>query len=118
MPVPPVPPPLPGERCPYVLCPYSVARDAVDTCRCESRCPIMRCPACAISNRADAQYCRACQANLSAVRPASKIAVSAVDFIQVPGEYYYPPVIHHGFLWCLSTAGAVVRVSPRGGAKP
>jgi hypothetical protein len=52
------------------------------------------------------------------MRPASKIAVSAVDFIQVPGEYYYPPVIHHGFLWCLSTAGAVVRVSPRGEAKP
>ncbi len=52
------------------------------------------------------------------MRPASRIVPSAVDFIQVPGDFYYPPIVHRGFLWCLSANGAVVRVSPRGGAKP
>jgi hypothetical protein len=41
-----------------------------------------------------------------------------VDFIEVPGNYYYPPATSQGLLWCLDAEGQVVRVSPRGGAKP
>src|SRR5579871_4923723 len=118
MSAPPVPPPLPGERCPYVQCPHTIAKDAVDTCACELKRPILRCPACGISNRIDAQFCRACQSSLPVTRPASRVTASAVDFIRVPGDFYYPPAVHRGFLWCLSAEGSVVRVAPRGGAKP
>ena len=110
---------VPGLRCPFPGCENIIGAGSREVCACEYKLPLTRCAACSIWNAAHARYCRACQRPLALPDlSGGRVAVSAVDFIQAPGDYYYPLAVQQGLLWCLGADGNVVRLSPRGGAKP
>jgi hypothetical protein len=113
-----VPPEIPDEQCPYVSCGKKIPSGGADQCVCEYKCPLVKCPACPVTNRIDARYCRACGTGLPTPQPAAKVTPTPVDFIDVPGDFCLPPQAHQGFLWYLTASGAVIRVAPRKGAKP
>lgn len=113
-----VPPAIPDQRCPYVSCGNKIPGGGIDRCPCEYKCPLVKCPSCSVTNRMEARYCRACRTGLPLPQPAAKVTPSAVEFVDVPGDFCLPPQAHHAFLWYLTTSGAVMRVSPGNGAKP
>ena len=109
---------------PQLLCPYPACAGLVeggtreDACPCEYRQPLLLC-ACGVWNRSGARYCRACRAALPARNPvvSGEVRKTSTEFLGIPGSFRRPPVTGNGFLYALSTRGAVLQLSPRGGAR-
>src|SRR5450432_2927114 len=89
---------VPGLRCPYPGCANNIDAGTRGVCACDYKLPLTRCPACAMVNRAGARVCRACQKALPQDILTGRLTASPVDFVEAPGDYYFPPAVQQGLL--------------------
>ncbi len=104
--------------CPYPNCNGEVAEIVtVGHCaKCAS--PVFPCHKCEAANRAFARYCRKCKHGIAF--PETGLLIegdSRVDLsvpprrVMIDRPFWVSPAVYKGFLWCLSAAGEVMRVS-------
>lgn len=106
------------EQCPYPACDLRLEGDALRTCACSLRQPVLRCPTCHQPNREQARFCRACGADISPPPlqdlTASRLQMTGVLGMQ--GSFRRPPIAVGGALYAVSIDGGVHRLWPQSGA--
>jgi len=115
------------EDCPHPSCGGAVsAAGGAGLCR-ECREPAGACPSCGAWNRPFAQFCRACGKRFQFDgADLGSLGAGVLDRLprelaplEIPAEFWIAPVSFGGYLWALSTDGALWRVNPaRGEALP
>jgi len=108
-----------APRCPYALC--ETVQDAVNqggVCSCEAGQTLVACASCSTLNRIGAHFCRSCRAYLEAPSVA-RIEGKAppADFLALRGCFRRPPLLANGQLYALDTAGKLLSIAPRKGAR-